>query len=433
MKTTFKIILDAKSKDEKRKMFLAVTANGQTRQYSLGLDYLLTKDEWSNDRLKITKEAKAKAAPFLEKARKIINELGEGFTFDIFKLNFKGQESSDKTHSMFVEDVLNVYFESKQLTAETKESYKTAVNQLLLFKNKVKVTDFTVDLLQRFMKHLAIQTTRNGMILSDATIGIYMRSLKALYNFAEKQYNMEPSKNPFGKNKIQMPTKTTKNIALSHDDFLKLVKYVPTDKSEMFAKDFFLLSFILGGMNIADIIGLKNNNINDDMTLVEYVRTKTKNRIKDPNKRVIRIALSESARKIMNLYGSLDLTSPNDYIFPFIKDGMSDRQLLIKRRTITKQVNSGLQSICNKLGIRKVTSYSARHTFATLLTNNGQPVETLSRYMGHTEIHTTQAFYIDYISNKNIKTIGNIVEGLVCINKQKDDETSLSMMEAPNL
>ena len=48
-----RIILDAKSKEEKKSIFLAVTHERTTRQYSLGIDVKLTKDEFSNHRLKV--------------------------------------------------------------------------------------------------------------------------------------------------------------------------------------------------------------------------------------------------------------------------------------------------------------------------------------------------------------------------------------------
>ena len=62
-KVTCKIVLDTKSKDAEKRLFLSVTYQRKAYKYSLGLDYKLTKEQFGNKNLKVTKEALSKAEP----------------------------------------------------------------------------------------------------------------------------------------------------------------------------------------------------------------------------------------------------------------------------------------------------------------------------------------------------------------------------------
>ena len=86
---TCKITLDTKSNEMEKRLFLSITYQRQAYQYSLGLNYKLTKEQFDNKKLKITKEALAKAEPEKLRAEQIIASLGDHFTFSAFKKKFK--------------------------------------------------------------------------------------------------------------------------------------------------------------------------------------------------------------------------------------------------------------------------------------------------------------------------------------------------------
>ena len=96
-KATCKIVLDTKSKEPEKRLFLSVTYQRQAYKYSLGLDYKLTKEQFANRNLKITKEALAEAEPEKTRAEQIIKNLGENFSFPKFKSLFKGNETAEGT------------------------------------------------------------------------------------------------------------------------------------------------------------------------------------------------------------------------------------------------------------------------------------------------------------------------------------------------
>ncbi len=65
-----------------------------------------------------------------------------------------------------------------------------------------------------------------------------------------------------------------------------------------------------------------------------------------------------------------------------------------------QKTNAYLKEIGNICGIKKnLTTHLARHTFATLMLNNGVPIETVSKMLGHTNLKTTQ-IYAKVLSSK---------------------------------
>lgn len=394
-KATCKIVLDTKSKEMERKLFLSITFQRQSYKYSLGLPYKLTKEQFSNRNLKITKEALEDAEPEKLRAEQIIKQLGNDFSFSKFKILFKGKNKIEDTCIMSdkLGEVFLQFTKDRPNNAQgTFDSYKTAVNHIISYKKDVRITDLTVPFMQSFITYLK----NNKGISSDATIYIYLRSLRALYNYAQTKLGLDPRNNPFGKNKITIKSNTNIKKAIDENGFQKFLTYKPTSTKEEFAHDMFLISFGLIGMNIADIISIRNRDI--DKNTLRYNRKKTKNRTKKLEP--IKIEIEKPTMDLIKKYGYINPYAPEDYIFPFLKKGMSDKQELRKRKDITKHINKSLHDICKKLKIEEFTSYAARHTVATMLMNAGISVEIISKSLGHTSIEVTQN-YLSEISNNN--------------------------------
>lgn len=58
-------------------------------------------------------------------------------------------------------------------------------------------------------------------------------------------------------------------------------------------------------------------------------------------------------------------------------------------------VNATLREILTLAGVKtefKVTFHTSRHTFATLLLQNGTPMEAIQQMLGHRKIETTQIY-----------------------------------------
>lgn len=418
-KATCKVVLDTKSKELEKKLFLSVTYKREAYKYSLGLPYRLTKEQFLNKNLKVTKEALAEAEPEKARAEQIIKNLGDNFTFAKFKALFKGTEKNESSMSDKIQDIFNHYLiDHPNLAQGTIDSYKTVINHLINYDKSVRLSDITIAYIQSFIKHLK----ENGSVNSDTTINIYLRVLRAMYNYAETKLYTDPRNNPFGRNKIKISSNSNVKKAINEKDFQKFLSYKPTDTREEFAHDMFLISFGLIGMNIADIVSIKNKDIDKD-NILSYTRKKTQNRRNNATSIVIKV--SKPTLELIKKHGVINPNSPNDYIFPFLTPSMSGKQELRKRKDITKKINQSLEDICKHINIEKITTYAARHTIATMLMNSGTTVEAISKSLGHSSIKVTQN-YLAQISDKVANDISDKTTSFMTIRTEPVDADTFS-------
>ena len=409
-RVTVKIALDAKSKEEKKSIFLAITHERQTRQYSLGIDMKLTKKEFSNPRLKVTKEALDQATPYYIKAEAIIKELGDNFSFIRFADRFKGTNTINNV-STSINDVFEQYVnDNRNLHQGTIDNYKSIINHINKFHSGLKITDLDVNMILKLQDYIrASYRKEKGKEISETTIGIYMRALRAIYNYAQKKFHIPVEHYPFGRNKIIITSSQSSHRAMSDDDFKKFVCYKPVNKGEEYARDMFLISFGLAGMNTADILNLKNKNIKDNGEL-EYIREKTKDRT--VKRTTITMKIPPEIQSLINKYAAIMPESPEEYIFPSYNNKMSEKQKLRKRKDVNRAIDRSLKDICNNIGIAPVTTYWARHTIATKLINAGQSPATISRLLGHTSLKTTD-IYLGQLGLKNKEDTANCVSSFL--------------------
>ena len=385
-KATCKIVLDTKSKEVEKKLFLSVTYQRQAYQYSLGLGYKLTKEQFANKNLKITKEAFAEAEPEKLRAESIIKKLGTNFTFARFKSMFKGVDTeSCDIMSDKIEDIYSHYLKDHpNLSQGTIDSYKTVINHLISFDKNIRITDISVPFLYLFQEYLK----KKCSVTSEATINIYLRSIRAIYNYAEVKLELEHKNNPFGRNKIRIASNSNVKKAINNNDFQKILTYKPRNPKEEFAHDMFLISFGLVGMNIADILSITNKEINGEYLTFYRKKTLKRQGAATP----ITIKIGKPTMELIKKHGFINPYNMDDYVFPFLKHSMTEKEELRKRKDITKSINKSLKTICENLNIEKITTYNARHTIATMLMNSGTTVEAISKTLGHSNIKVTQNY-----------------------------------------
>lgn len=67
-------------------------------------------------------------------------------------------------------------------------------------------------------------------------------------------------------------------------------------------------------------------------------------------------------------------------------------ELKAKNHDVYTRINKRMKTVCEALGIERITTYSARHSFASVMNSEGVPVSYISEQLGHTSIRTTQAY-----------------------------------------
>ena len=288
----------------------------------------------------------------------------------------------------------------KQLITELKEkgqignsyAYLSSYDNLKNF-NKGRKLNYTfshIDIV--FCKKFEDWMRRKGN--KDTTISYQFRTLRAAFNRAITAKVVSKEKNPFSEFKLShLNTKTMKR-ALSKSDILKIMDTDCHDKSELsqLAHDLFCFSYLCGGISLVDMANLTPDNIIEGRLI--YQRQKTHGSIN--------LQLSDRALKIISKYS--DYQKKAYYFFPILhyKRHITPMQKHNRVRKYCLHINHELKQLAKELNITaNVTTYVARHSFATILKKSGVNIGIISQALGHQDIKTTQ-IYLSKFDNEQV-------------------------------
>ncbi|HNV31090.1 MAG TPA: site-specific integrase, partial [Cyclobacteriaceae bacterium] len=315
----------------------------------------------------------------------IIKELNP-FSFEGFEKKF--DQRVDRT-----KDVLT-YFDTyiKQLNkadrSGTADSYECAVNSFKKFleskgRKRLNFGDVTPDWLTEYEKWMLDEEK------SSSTIGIYIRSLRTIINLGINDGALGREFYPFGKRKYQIPSSRNVKKALVILDIKAIVNYKTKTEAEARARDLWVFSYLCNGANVKDIARLQYKNI--DATKITFIRAKTERTTKN-NLKLIVVMLLPEIKQIIDKWG-VKPAKPDTYVFGFLSKSDTAEEELAKVRQATKTINKYMKRIGKDLKIdTKLTTYTARHTFATVLKRSGATTEFISESLGHKDLRTTENY-----------------------------------------
>lgn len=408
---------------------IRVTYKRAQKYYQTGID--LSKEKWqeyqqaiidtNSNKGRVSKEMKSlivKVTGFQGKAINIINSL-RIFSFSAFSDEYYGHKIAAGSLINLFQDQIKLFREEERVGSA--EAYQSTINSLVDFKLSLKWKtklgelnikekkslreDVKIDFEEINVEFLnAYEKWMENSGNSNTTTGIYLRSLRAVINIAidKKIFNKELY--PFGKRAFEIPSSKNIKKSLDIEDVKRILVYIPANSVVERSRDFWMLSYLLNGINPKDILSLRYSNWLGDY--IEFVRAKTK-RSKKANQKVIRIFLLPQAKEIIQKWAVEG--KKEDYIFPFLHDSMSAEKKHAVIRQFVKTVNKYIRRIAADLGIEKdVTTYVARHTFSTVLKRSGVNVEFISDALGHSNIQTTENYlgsFEDEALKKNMQKL----------------------------
>ena len=228
----------------------------------------------------------------------------------------------------------------------------------------------------------------------DTTLSYQFRTLRATFNKAIEAKIVAREKNPFIEYKLShFNTKTIKR-ALSKEDILKIINTNCSCQNELrqLAHNLFTFSYLCGGISFVDIAHLTPKNIIDGRLI--YQRQKTHGSIN--------LMLSDKAQQIIDKYA--DYKTQAIYLFPILhgKRHITPMQKNNRVHKVCHQINQELKVFAKELNIKaEVTTYVARHSFATILKKSGVNIGIISEALGHQDIRTTQ-IYLSRFDNEQV-------------------------------
>lgn len=266
----------------------------------------------------------------------------------------------------------------------------------------------TLSLLKRYMKHdVPINEVTvewlNGLekfilkTASQTTVAMNMRNIRATMNIAKQVGVIRESDYPFGRGKYQIKEGSGKKKALNKKQLKAIAEYSDGSMTTEFYRDLWLFIYFCNGLNVADLISLKFSDIQNGE--ISFIRKKTKDRTRDVKR--IYAAITPEMYSIINKWGNDPKKSI--YIFPFLKPGDSAWEHEKKKKNLTKLINKRMKMIGEKLNLGKITTYVARHTYATVLRNEGVPISIISPMLGHSSVTTTEIYLADLESEYRAK------------------------------
>lgn len=339
----------------------------------------------------------------IRKYRNICDRLGERISqMSVDEvLNAITSESTDGKFDLDIVAYARSYIKDLESTNHigTANTYKVAINSLVRFvgRESISINEITVRFLNNWVRWIIDNQIGNNSKGGVRSPNLYIAQLRAIHNRAKKEFNDEDAgviripNSPFRYVELPKPQLTRKR-AISVDSLRKLanlpytkIKQLGTNRFNV-AKDVFMLSFALLGMNAVDLYNCTDYK---DGRLT-YRRTKTRDRRTDH---------AEISIKVEPEYQSL---------FDKYRDDSGEKVFLFHRKfpsvnAFSSVLNKGLKRVGKAIGEEDLEFYAARHTWATIALNDAG----VDKYSVHQALNHVDANMkvTDYYIKKSWKPI----------------------------
>lgn len=366
------------------------------RYYSTGVS--LTRKEWdelSASKSRAYREIRESIENSYSWVRDNVKALAETGMFSFELLNIRLGKGTGST----LNDALQAKIDETEVIS-TRNIFKQTLKNIEEFGGKnIQFSSVTPDWLRNCEKFW-LKTKNN------TTIGMHFRNLRIIINEARKAGVIKEAQYPFGKGKYEIPVGQSVKKALSTEQLKAIFSYVCDNETTERYRDLWFFIYLCNGLNVADLIKLKYSNIVDDE--VCFVRQKTEKRAK--NQKLIRVALIPALQDIIDKWGNKKIGS--NYIFPYLTGGESDEERYKKTRDLYKRINKRMKLIGEEIGIENITTYTARHSFASTLKRKGANISYISDCLGHTDIRTTESYLSSFEKEDRTKNASLLVDFL---------------------
>ena len=339
------------------------------------------------------KEQRKDMQALFSKATNIADKLNP-FTFEQFEKQLYRKAGDSINIGYNYTQVIQQLIKTKQIG--TASTYELSQKSLKTYTEKSKKQNFDkltfLDITTDWLKGYEFYMTEiNGKSLT--TVSMYLRTLRALFNAAIDAKDIEKELYPFGKRKYQMPASKNVKKVLTKEQLKILFHLKPETQEQEKAKAFWFFSYSCNGMNIKDIALLKFKHIKNGK--FEFYRAKTKLTSK-ANLKPITVYLNDFAKEVIEIYGN-SIKSPENYVFDIIRKGLTPQRQQASIKNFTRFINQHLKKLCiaNELP-SDISTYWARHSFATNSINKGASMEFIQESLGHENLKTTQNYFAGF-------------------------------------
>ena len=262
---------------------------------------------------------------------------------------------------------------------------------------------FTVGKLKEY------ETWLRGKDAKWNTVSTYMRTLKAVYNRLVEGKQLEYNAKLFDDVYTKVESQTKRALTEDQANVLLYADFGKLPEDERYALAYFLLMLLFRGMPFIDLAYLRKQDMKGNC--ITYCRHKT------GRKMVVRIP--KEAMPLFEQYRNKGTDS--GYLFPILDDMVKkEKEVYILYQKALRNFNRKLKKIAALLlpGV-EISSYTARHTWATLAFYAGIPIGIISKALGHSSVKVTETYLKPFENEKVDEANDELILTLVkdCENK----------------
>ena len=377
-------------KNNESPLMLRICKDGKRKYESIGISILPSL--WDFKQNKPTRKC-----PNKEYIERLIAEKVKVYTDKV--IEFKSQEKEFTATSLMekvnkpvkrktVQEVFNQYIQELESANRLRyaDMYKCTMHSLIKFNKHLDIPFSDMDTI--WLKRYEVWLQSQGLAIN--TLGTRFRHLRVIYNFAIEEKIVKSEYYPFNSFKVSKLSQTTAKRSIQKGEILSVLNYQGQTPLECLAIDLFTFSYLAAGINFGDIARLTKDNILENRLI--YIRKKTQKQIK--------VSLQEQAIKLIQKYSMPD----NPYLFPILSNFHKTEQQKVNRiHKIIAKVIKSLKEIGERLNIPiDLTTYVARHSFATVLKRSGVNTSLICEALGHSSERVTQ-IYLDSFGNDQME------------------------------
>lgn len=330
------------------------------------------------------------------KAEQIASEL-EPFTFERFEKKLYRKAGDEIRLSYLYEERIKEMRERDQI--KNASNYELAEKSIMRFieaktrrsYDRLTLLDIDSKWLNDYEHYMTKELER-----SSTTVSMYVRTLRTLFNHAIDEGDIDRDLYPFGKRKYVVPGTSKTKKALDQEQLKTLLNATPLNDYQRKARDFWFFSYVSNGMNIKDICNLKFKDIDGDT--FHFYRQKTLLTGKK-NRKAIAVHLHPFAKQVIKEYGNQ--RQSDMYVFDILKPGMTAIEKNQQVQIFTRFINQHIKKMAASLGLPEaISTYWARHSFATQSITKGASMEFIQESLGHSDVKTTQIYFSGFDDEK---------------------------------
>lgn len=410
---TTKLILYTSKKlsDGRSPIVVRIIQDRKTTKISTGINAF--PEEWNGNELTLTYKKNHKLSQDqFENLQSLLRDKINNVVDERIKLQKRGRHVSvcdlvkkvKKANSLsfdeFAEQIIKELTESGRIG--NARAYTCMLSRLRHYHGKKRIAFEAIDV--SWLKNVEAKHYESGNV--GNSLSTYFRAARAIFNRAVSEKLIDMELYPFGRGGYQIPSSPVQRRAIDKELIAKIAALdLPENYSVWHAKNYFLFSFFMRGLNFIDLAEIKVKDVLSGR--LKYVRQKTKRK----NAKSFNIQIGPEAQKILDYY--LEGKLPEDRVFPIIqKEGTPD-ELWDHYGQRRKNYNKYLKTLGKMVGVDNLTSYVVRHSWATIGKREGIDIAHISDGLGHADMKTTQA-YLDSIENTDLdKTNEQIIASVL--------------------